>query len=73
MPSKANKRRRKRVARGLVEAALREELAQLKQAAKDKEDIEIRETYEGRAREPVSETMLISDDGMDALSEERSE
>jgi hypothetical protein len=62
MPGKANKRRRKRVARGLAEAA-----------AKDKEDIEFRETYEVRAREPVSKTMLVSGEGMDDLFKDRSE
>lgn len=71
MPGKANKRRRKRVARGLSEAARREELARLKQAAEEKKDMEFRETYEGRTREPVSETMLVSDEGMDTLSAER--
>jgi hypothetical protein len=73
VPGKANIRRRKRVARGLAKAAQREELAQLKQAAEEKEDLEFRETYEGRSRESVSKTMLVSDEGMDALFEERSE
>lgn len=62
MPGKANKRRRKRVARGLAEAALR-----------DQEYAEFKEPYEVRAREPFSETMLVSDEGIDALEEERSE